>query len=131
MAIKSLTRDGKLIEPARISKVLAFRGLERVGVEEAVADEEREEGRVVGQPPELRRRRRARPRRQRGRREEARGALELPHRGAGITQLCRGLTALRCQRAHGQRSEPLVGLRRPGRRRRAPGESGCFFLLLI
>ncbi|NYZ16740.1 translational GTPase TypA [Azospirillum sp. RWY-5-1] len=37
MAIKSLTRDGKLIEQGRISKVLAFRGLERVGVEEASA----------------------------------------------------------------------------------------------
>ncbi|AIB11530.1 translational GTPase TypA [Azospirillum brasilense] len=37
MAIKSLSRDGKLIENARISKVLAFRGLERVPVDEAHA----------------------------------------------------------------------------------------------
>ena len=37
MAIKALTHDGKLIEQGRISKVLAFRGLERVGVEEATA----------------------------------------------------------------------------------------------
>jgi GTP-binding protein len=37
MTVKSLSRDGKLIENARISKVLAFRGLERVPVEEAQA----------------------------------------------------------------------------------------------
>jgi len=37
MAVKALSRDGKLIENARISKVLAFRGLERVPVEEATA----------------------------------------------------------------------------------------------
>ncbi|ASG21434.1 MULTISPECIES: translational GTPase TypA [Nitrospirillum] len=37
MAIKALTADGKLIEQGRISKLLAFRGLERVGVEEAQA----------------------------------------------------------------------------------------------
>ncbi len=37
MAIKSLSRDGKLIEQGRASKVLAFRGLERVPVEEAQA----------------------------------------------------------------------------------------------
>ncbi|MBK1841568.1 translational GTPase TypA [Azospirillum sp. YIM B02556] len=37
MAVKSLSRDGKLIENARISKVLAFRGLERVPVDEAHA----------------------------------------------------------------------------------------------
>ncbi|WP_353857316.1 translational GTPase TypA [Azospirillum formosense] len=37
MAIKSLSRDGKLIENARVSKVLAFRGLERVPVDEAHA----------------------------------------------------------------------------------------------
>ncbi|KAF1854030.1 hypothetical protein Lal_00005244 [Lupinus albus] len=37
MAVKSMSRDGKLIENARISKVLAFRGLERVPVEEAHA----------------------------------------------------------------------------------------------
>ncbi|MEA1677167.1 translational GTPase TypA [Nitrospirillum sp. BR 11163] len=37
MAIKAMTRDGKLIEQGRISKLLAFRGLERVGVEEAQA----------------------------------------------------------------------------------------------
>ncbi|MFC7334248.1 translational GTPase TypA [Rhodocista pekingensis] len=37
MAIKALTRDGKLIEAGRVSKVLAFRGLERVGIDEAEA----------------------------------------------------------------------------------------------
>ncbi|MBB6249511.1 translational GTPase TypA [Nitrospirillum iridis] len=37
MAIKSMSADGKLIEQGRISKLLAFRGLERVGVEEAQA----------------------------------------------------------------------------------------------
>ncbi|HYE49568.1 MAG TPA: translational GTPase TypA [Azospirillaceae bacterium] len=37
MAIKAMTRDGKLIEQGRVSKVLAFRGLERVGVDEAQA----------------------------------------------------------------------------------------------
>ncbi len=37
MAIKSLTRDGQLIETGRITKVLAFRGIERVAVEEATA----------------------------------------------------------------------------------------------
>ncbi len=37
MAIKSMTRDGKLIEQGRITKVLAFRGLERIAVEEAEA----------------------------------------------------------------------------------------------
>ncbi len=37
MSIKSLSRDGKLIEQGRASKVLAFRGLERVPVEEAQA----------------------------------------------------------------------------------------------
>ncbi|HYD31249.1 MAG TPA: translational GTPase TypA [Azospirillaceae bacterium] len=37
MAIKALTHDGKLIEQGRISKILAFRGLERVPVEEAEA----------------------------------------------------------------------------------------------
>ncbi|MEA1650009.1 translational GTPase TypA [Nitrospirillum sp. BR 11164] len=37
MAIKALSADGKLIEQGRISKLLAFRGLERVGVEEAQA----------------------------------------------------------------------------------------------
>jgi GTP-binding protein len=35
--IKAITRDGKLIENARISKVLAFRGLERTAVEVAEA----------------------------------------------------------------------------------------------
>ncbi|MDF3073841.1 MAG: typA [Alphaproteobacteria bacterium] len=35
--IKALTRDGKLIESGRITKVLAFRGLERTGVELAEA----------------------------------------------------------------------------------------------
>ena len=37
MPIKSLSRDGKLIETGRITKVLSFRGLERVGVDEAEA----------------------------------------------------------------------------------------------
>jgi GTP-binding protein len=37
MAIKSMTRDGKVIEQGRITKVLAFRGLERIAVEEAEA----------------------------------------------------------------------------------------------
>jgi GTP-binding protein len=37
--VKALSRDGKLIEQGRISKVLAFRGLERVAVEEAGAGE--------------------------------------------------------------------------------------------
>jgi len=35
--VKVLGRDGKLIENARVSKVLAFRGLERVPIEEGVA----------------------------------------------------------------------------------------------
>jgi GTP-binding protein len=37
--LKALSRDGKLIENFRVSKVLAFRGLERVAVEEAHAGE--------------------------------------------------------------------------------------------
>jgi len=37
MPVKSLTRDGKLIEQARLTKLLAYRGLERQGVEEARA----------------------------------------------------------------------------------------------
>jgi GTP-binding protein len=37
MALKSLTRDGKRIEEARLTKLLAFRGLERRPIEEAVA----------------------------------------------------------------------------------------------
>ncbi|MFD1627874.1 translational GTPase TypA [Azospirillum griseum] len=37
MAVKSMTRDGEAIENGRISKVLAFRGLERVPVDEARA----------------------------------------------------------------------------------------------
>jgi GTP-binding protein len=39
MTIKALSRDGKVIEQGRVSKVLAFRGLERVPVEEATAGE--------------------------------------------------------------------------------------------
>ena len=35
--IKALARDGSLIEQGRVSKVLAFRGLERVPIDEAVA----------------------------------------------------------------------------------------------
>ena len=37
MAVKALSRDGGMIEQGRVSKVLAFRGLERVWVEEAQA----------------------------------------------------------------------------------------------
>ncbi len=37
MSVKALSRDGALIETARVSKVLGFRGLERVPVEEASA----------------------------------------------------------------------------------------------
>ena len=36
-SVKALSRDGKLIESGRITKVLAFRGLERTGVELAEA----------------------------------------------------------------------------------------------
>ena len=36
-AVKVLTRDGALVENARVTKVLAFRGLERVPLEEATA----------------------------------------------------------------------------------------------
>ena len=35
--VKALSRDGKVVEQGRISKVLAFRGLERVPVDEAEA----------------------------------------------------------------------------------------------
>jgi GTP-binding protein len=37
MTVKALSRDGTVIEQGRISKVLAFRGIERVPVEEAQA----------------------------------------------------------------------------------------------
>ncbi len=37
MAIKALTHDGKLIEQGRITRILSFRGLERVPVDEAAA----------------------------------------------------------------------------------------------
>ena len=37
MAVKALGRDGRLIEQGRITKILAFRGLERVPIEEAEA----------------------------------------------------------------------------------------------
>src|SRR4029078_301686 len=37
MAVRALSRDGRLIEEGRISRVLGFRGLERVPVEEGVA----------------------------------------------------------------------------------------------
>ena len=37
MAVKALSRDGTLIETGRITKILAFRGLERVPIEEAEA----------------------------------------------------------------------------------------------
>ena len=37
MAVKALTRDGEPREESRITKLLAFRGLERVAIDEAVA----------------------------------------------------------------------------------------------
>ncbi|MCA1300221.1 translational GTPase TypA [Stappia indica] len=37
MAVKALSRDGKTVETGRISKVLAFRGLERQPIDKAVA----------------------------------------------------------------------------------------------
>src|SRR5690606_17018583 len=37
MPIKALARDGRVIEQGRITKLLAFRGLERTPIEEAVA----------------------------------------------------------------------------------------------
>jgi GTP-binding protein len=37
MAVKSLSRDGTVVETGRVSKVLSFRGLERIPVEEAFA----------------------------------------------------------------------------------------------
>jgi len=37
MTVKALSRDGKVVENGRISKILAFRGLDRVPVEEAEA----------------------------------------------------------------------------------------------
>jgi len=37
MALKALSRDGQMIEQGRVTKVLAFRGLERVPVDEAQA----------------------------------------------------------------------------------------------
>jgi GTP-binding protein len=37
MSVKSLSRDGKVIEQARLTKLLAFRGLERKPIEEAHA----------------------------------------------------------------------------------------------
>ena len=37
IAVKALSRDGRVIEQGRISKVLAFRGLDRVPIEEAGA----------------------------------------------------------------------------------------------
>ncbi len=39
MAVKALARDGSVVETGRISKVLAFRGLERTAVDEAIAGE--------------------------------------------------------------------------------------------
>ena len=36
-AVKALSRDGEVIEQARISKILAFRGLERIGVDHVQA----------------------------------------------------------------------------------------------
>jgi GTP-binding protein len=37
MSVKALNRDGKVVEQGRVSKVLAFRGLERSPIEEGVA----------------------------------------------------------------------------------------------
>jgi GTP-binding protein len=37
MPVKSLTHNGKIIEQGRLTKLLSFRGLERVGIESAVA----------------------------------------------------------------------------------------------
>jgi GTP-binding protein len=37
MAIKALAQDGSLIESGRVSKILAFRGIERTPIDEAVA----------------------------------------------------------------------------------------------
>jgi GTP-binding protein len=37
MAVKSLSRDGKVLEEGRLTKLLAFRGIERVAIEEAEA----------------------------------------------------------------------------------------------
>ncbi len=37
MAVKAIDRDGRLLEQARITRILAFRGLERQPVEEALA----------------------------------------------------------------------------------------------
>ncbi len=37
MSVKALSRDGKLIERTRITKILAFRGIERQSIEEALA----------------------------------------------------------------------------------------------
>ena len=37
MAVKALARDGALVETGRVSKVLAFRGLDRTAVDEATA----------------------------------------------------------------------------------------------
>jgi GTP-binding protein len=37
MAVKAMTRDGKMIETGRITKILAFRGIERISLEEATA----------------------------------------------------------------------------------------------
>ena len=37
MPVKALTHDGKLVEQGRVTKIMAFRGLERVAVEEAGA----------------------------------------------------------------------------------------------
>ena len=37
MAVKSLSRDGTVVETGRVSKVLSFRGLERIPVDEAFA----------------------------------------------------------------------------------------------
>ncbi|MDE2030481.1 MAG: translational GTPase TypA, partial [Alphaproteobacteria bacterium] len=37
MPVKAMTRDGQLIEQGRVSKIMAFRGLERIPIEEAEA----------------------------------------------------------------------------------------------
>src|SRR5258707_2949125 len=48
--VKVLDRNGKLIEEGRVTKVLAFRGLERTGVEEASAGDIRAHARVPQAP---------------------------------------------------------------------------------
>ncbi len=46
--VKVLDRDGKLVEEGRVTKVLAFRGLERVPLDEAVGGRHRFDRRPAG-----------------------------------------------------------------------------------